>query len=171
MLFATPISACPIILDTIGERDSLIADLTASDNFSTAQQATSAIWMYWQTAPDEQAQEWLDEGLARIRQADYAKAEQILQDLVAYCPTYAEGYNQLAFAQFLVNNFEASEANLKQTLTLEPNHFGALSGLGLIARRRGKLSVAKIWIKRAVQVHPFLNERYILDIPEDTDEL
>ena len=48
---------------------------------------------------------------------------------------------------------------------------GALAGLGLIAQQRGELAVAKIWIRRAVAIHPFLNERFILHLPEKTDEL
>jgi tetratricopeptide (TPR) repeat protein len=171
MLFGSPLAACPVIMDPIGERDSLIADLTAAHNFSTAQHATNAIWSYWHIAPDAQSQEWLTEGVARIRQSDLEKAEQILSGLTEYCPNYAEGFNQLAFAQFLAENYDASEANLKRTLELEPKHFGALSGLGLIAQRRGKLSLAKIWIKRAVAIHPFLNERFILDIPDNSDPL
>ena len=170
-VLATPMFACPVIEDTLGERDALLSELSEATDFSTAQRATDAIWSFWHKAPDAQAQEWLDEGLARMRQSDLATAEQILQDLTDYCPNYAEGYNQLAFAQFLAENYDASETNLKRSLELEPQHFGALSGLGLIARRRGNLPVAKIWIKRAIRIHPFLNERYILDIPEKTDEL
>jgi hypothetical protein len=71
----------------------------------------------------------------------------------------------------LAGDYDASETNLKRTLELEPRHFGALSGLGLIAQQRGNLPVAKIWIKRAVKIHPFLNERLILDITDKSDEI
>jgi tetratricopeptide (TPR) repeat protein len=170
-LFAVPANACPVVIDATGEKDAMLERLAAATDYSASQRAVNAVWSYWQTAPDAQAQEWLDEGLSRIRQADTENAQAILGELVDYCPEYAEGHNQLAFAQFLAEDYEASEISLKRTLELEPQHFGAFSGLGLIAHARGNLGAAKIWIKRGVKVHPFLNERFILDLPEKVDEL
>ena len=170
-LFALPVSACPVIVDVTGEKDVMLERLAEASDFSTSQRAVNAIWTYWHTAPDAQAQEWLDEGLARIRYADYEKAKSVLGALVEYCPEYAEGHNQLAFAQFLAEEYDASAETLRTAMALEPRHFGAIAGMGLIAQARGNLGAAKIWIKKAVDVHPFLNERFILDIPEDVDEL
>ncbi len=168
---ALPVSACPVIMDISGEKDAMLERLATATDYSSAQRAVNAIWRYWHTAPDAQAQEWFDEGVERIRQADLTKANAVLTSLVEYCPDYAEGHNQLAFAQFLGNDFEASEQTLKRAMALEPRHFGAIAGMGLIAHQRGNLALAKIWIKKAVAVHPFLNERFILDIPEDVDAL
>jgi tetratricopeptide (TPR) repeat protein len=170
-LFALPVSACPVIVDVTGEKDAMLERLAAATDYSTSRRAADAVWAYWQTAPDAQAQEWLDEGLALIRYADYEKAKLVLGSLVEYCPAYGEGYNQLAFAQYLAQEYDASAGSLRQAMALEPQHFGAIAGMGLIAHKRGNLGAAKIWIKRALKVHPFLNERVILDIPEKTDEL
>jgi tetratricopeptide (TPR) repeat protein len=170
-LFALPVNACPIVLDVTGEKDAMLDRLATASDYSASQRAVNAIWTYWQTAPDAQAQEWLDEGLARIRYADYEKAKSVLGALVNYCPEYAEGHNQLAFAQFLAQEYDASAETLKTAMALEPRHFGAIAGMGLIAHQRGNLGAAKIWIKRAVKVHPFLNERFILELGEDGDAL
>ena len=35
-------------------------------------------------------------------------AEQTLDELIAYCPDYAEGYNQRAFAEYLRFNYSAA---------------------------------------------------------------
>ena len=170
-LFALPANACPIVVDVDGKNAAMLDRLSRTMDYSASQRAVNQIWRYWQTAPDAQAQEWLDEGLSRIRQMDLENAQSVLQALVEYCPDYAEGHNQLAFAQFLAGDYDASEASLKRTLELEPRHFGAIAGMGLIAHQRGNLGAAKIWIKKAVAVHPFLNERFILDIPSGGDAL
>lgn len=171
-LFLTgPLAACPVAPDTSEMENAMLAELAAAETYSSAQKAVGAVWKHWQTAPDTHAQELLDEGLSRIRQSDLENAKAILTELAAYCPHYAEGYNQLAFAHFLANDLDASEKNLKKALELEPRHFGALSGLGLIAHSRGNLPVAKIWIAKAVKLHPYLNERVILGIPEKAEEL
>lgn len=168
---ACPAFACPDQPERAAERASLLAALANAETYTQARPAIGDMWKFWQTAPDEQAQEWLDEGLSRIRQADLEKAVQVLTGLVDYCPEYAEGYNQLAFAQFLQEAYDSSEENLKRAIELEPNHFGAISGLGLISVRMGKIETAKVWIRRAVAINPFLNERHILDLPETSDEL
>lgn len=171
LLIAVPAHACPVIVDTSGEKDAMLDRLAAAADYSSSQKALNDIWTYWQTAPDAQAQDWLDEGLARIRQADWVGAKAALKALTEYCPDYAEGHNQLAFAHFLAKEYDASADSLRRTMALEPRHFGAISGMGLIAHEQGKLATAKIWIKKAVAIHPFMNERFILDIPEDGDAL
>lgn len=171
LLLSTPTFACPVIIDTTGQKDKILADLASADSYSKSQTAVNAIWSYWHRAPDDQAQEWLNEGVERIRYGDLEKAQQVLTSLVEYCPQYAEGYNQLAFAQFMVSNFDASEKALQKAIDLEPSHFGAIAGRGLVEHARGNIALAKIWITKAVKVHPFLNERFILDIAEDGDAL
>lgn len=171
LLFAAPVFACPQGPDFSERRGALLSDLSTAQDFMSARAVQDEIWKLWFTAPDKQSQNWLDEGVARMRQADLATAEAILRDLVAYCPDYAEGYNQLAFAQFLQEDLGASEDNLKRTIEIEPNHFAALAGLGLIAQKRGNIAVAKLWIRRAVALHPFLKERRILDLPDKSDKL
>jgi len=169
-LLASPALACPSP-DRSTESAVLFETLATAEGFSDSSAAAGAIWQFWQTAPDQQAQDLLDDGLARIRYADYANAKSVLTELTAYCPDYPEGYNQLAFAQFLNGEYDASADNLRKTLEFIPNHFGALSGMGLIAQRQGNIPAAKIWIKRAVEYYPFMSERAILDIPDDADEL
>lgn len=172
LLFLANISlACPMLPQEDPKKSALYGDLLQSTDAMAARDAANALWAHYFTAPDAQAQEWLNSGVERIRLGDYERAKNILSDLTIYCPDYAEGYNQLAFAQFLSSDFESSESNLKRSLTLEPKHFGALAGMALVAQKQNNIPKAKIWIRQALKVHPFLSERYILDIPESSDEL
>lgn len=170
-LIGVPALACPPLPDITAEQTAIIDRIKSADTQIAAQDAVGELWQLWFQAPDKQAQDWLDDGMARIRQADFSRAEEILAGLVAYCPEYGEGYNQLAFAQFLQEDLDASEVNLMRTLELVPDHMGALSGLGLIAQKRGDIALAKIWIRRAVAIYPYMSERFILDLPEPTDDL
>ncbi len=49
--------------------------------------------------------------------------------------------------------------DIQQVLRIEPRHFGALAGLGLIHMRAENWKSAIASFERALEVHPFLGER------------
>ena len=160
--------ACPPIPDQADRRATLLADLKGAATFSEGRGAIDRLWMLWRKAPDEASQELLNAGMQAIRYGDYLRAEQTLRRLTRYCPEYAEGWNQLAFVFFLQERDEPSIAALMRTLELEPAHFGALAGLALIHLRAGRSDLGQDWLRRAVDVNPWLNERHLLE-PTDKD--
>ena len=64
-----------------------------------------------------------------------------------------------ATAHFLNGAYEKSLADIVETLTREPRHFGALSGRALIYQAQGKRELALEAITEALDIHPFLAER------------
>ncbi|WP_188675493.1 tetratricopeptide repeat protein [Neptunicoccus cionae] len=154
---------CPPLPDRGEERAILLETLAQADNFGQARTAANALWQFWHVAPDEVAQEMLDVGNNAIRYGDYLRAEATLGRLVQYCPAFGEGYNQLAFAHFLRNQDTQALDLLSRCLKLEPAHFGALSGIALIHIRNGRPALGQIYLRRAVAIHPWLNERSLLE--------
>lgn len=140
----------------------LLETLKNATSQSAGQAAGAALWQFWKVAPDETAQELLDEGVTAIRYADFLRAEEVLARLTVYCPDFAEGWNQLAFALFLQEKYDPSREALEKTLKLEPDHFGALAGIGLVHLRQGDKPLALIWLRRALDVNPWLKERGLL---------
>lgn len=170
LMGATAVTACPDLPDRTQERAALLEQLKAADSYSKGRASIAEMWLFWRKAPDELAQELLDSGLSNIRIANYSRAEDALARLVAYCPAYAEGHNQLAFVYFLQGNFDKSHAGLDRTLELEPLHFGALSGKALTFLAQGREDIAQIYLRRAVAVNPWLNERHMLrPVPGGSD--
>ena len=53
-------------------------------------------------------------------------------------------------------DYVRSMADIRQVLALEPRHFGAISGLGMIMQEFGDDKRALDAFRRAVQVHPHL---------------
>ena len=163
LLFAQPaIAACPDLPDRSEERAVLLDQLRVAETHRKGIDAIAALWTFWRIAPDELAQEMLDEGTSSIHIADLIRAEDLLGRLAAYCPDYAEGHNQLAFALFLQGNLEASLASIERTLELEPSHFGALSGKSMIYRQQGREALSQVILRRAVAINPWLSERHML---------
>ena len=56
---------------------------------------------------------------------------------------------------FLMKKYEKSLMDIKVTLTLEPRHFGALSGMGLIFMNRGDFQRALMAFTAVLKIYPF----------------
>lgn len=161
---------CPESPDISEQRDALLETLADTDSPETAQNIGAALWHLWRTAPDAQSQDLLNRGIARREAYDFADSEQILDELISYCPEYSEGYNQRAFTRFLRENYDASLEDLDQVLEWEPNHFGALSGKAIVFMRMGRTILGQAVLRRALEIHPWLAERSML-VPNKTIDL
>lgn len=160
---------CPPAADHRAALDEIILDLQASQTELEARVINNSLWELWTDAPDAKAQRLLDDGMRLIAQGDLRSAYVTLDGLVAYCPNYAEGYNQRAFASFLQQDFAAALVDLDRTLDMIPDHIGALSGRGLTLMGLGREDEAQEALKAAVALNPWLNERRLIKEPDGTD--
>ncbi len=87
---------------------------------------------------------------------DYDSALVFLDDLTRLAPGYAEGWNKRATVFFLQDQYGRSLGDISRVLALEPRHFGAYSGLGIILDRLGDKKGALEAYRRAVAIHPHL---------------
>jgi tetratricopeptide (TPR) repeat protein len=96
--------------------------------------------------------------LHRARQAigveRYSDALKILDQTIALLPEWAEGWNARATARYLDDDYNGSMADIAQTLKREPNHLGALMGMGAILEARGKREDALKVYERALAIAP-----------------
>jgi len=144
------------------ERADLFAALKSAPNRQIANAAISAIWEMWQTAPDEEAQTMLDAARQRMRVFDFNGAIEHLNELVAYAPGYAEGWNARATAFYHQEKYDQSLEDVDKTLELEPKHFGALAGKAVMLMRQGRTELSQDAMRKAVEVNPYLSERRLL---------
>ena len=79
-----------------------------------------------------------------------------LTALIDHAPDFAEGWNARATAYFQAGEFGPSVADIAQTLRLNPRHFGALSGFGMILEETGRKDEALEVYRAALAIHPHL---------------
>lgn len=168
LLLAAPAHAeevCPPAPDISGALDVLIADAQAAETYMAGRDAFIDMRTLYNAAPDTWSGELLAIGLERIAIADYDGAMLGLNELVSYCPHWAEGWNQRAFVHFLREEYDAALADLDKALALSPRHVAALSGKGLTLMRMGREDEGDKVLREAVALHPWLPERGLLDPP------
>ena len=155
-------ATCPDPVDVRGELLNLIAKAQAAESFSDGRRVSNEMWEVWLRAPDEAAQEVLDAGMRRRDVSDFAGALKEFDRLVDYCPTYAEGFNQRAFVNFLQGDFDRALVDLDIALKLQPYHIAAQSGRAMTLMNLGLIDEARAQMLVAVENNPWLSERALL---------
>lgn len=77
-----------------------------------------------------------------------------LTALTDHAPEFAEGWNARATAYYMADMYGPSIQDIRMTLSLNPNHFGALAGLGLMMAELGYDEFALEAYKQAQTIHP-----------------
>ena len=137
--------------------DSLFADLQTPLSATAAQQIENQIWQYWLSFPDDQSIEnTMTAAILMMERGRFQSAERIFGRIIDREPYFAEAWNKRATVRFLAGNHNGSAKDIAKVLQLEPRHFGALSGLGMIHMHNGDWENALKTYKLAFSIHPYL---------------
>ena len=142
--------------------DRLLDELQGVDSETEAAALTEQIWRHWFEVQNAEARQLMNQAQLARRAGAFPEALVLLDRIVQLAPNYAEGWNQRATVLFMLGRDDESVADIQKVLQLEPRHFGALSGLGLIHIRAQNWRAAIAALERALAVHPFLGQRTIL---------
>ena len=93
-------------------------------------------------------------GVQRMNTNRQSEAMLIFNELIENFPDYAEAWNRRATLHYLLGNYQESIGDIEKVLALEPRHFGALSGLGLVYLQLDQLGMAKQAFEDLLDVHP-----------------
>ncbi|MEL6978444.1 MAG: hypothetical protein AAGM38_07175 [Pseudomonadota bacterium] len=121
----------------------------------------------WRAAEEKVTKSWsqsgsdsmdllLERGRTAMQREDWAAATEHLTDLVNLAPAFAEGWNMRASAYFHQEETGAALADLANAIALEPRHFSAYSGLGVLFEQIGDPRRALAAHREALAIHPNL---------------
>lgn len=94
--------------------------------------------------------------IAAMEARDFDASLAVLDKIIVLQPDWAEAWNKRATARYLAGDDQGSMTDIAHVLILEPRHFGALSGMGMILERRGFQDDALRAYQRALDVAPQL---------------
>lgn len=155
---------------TDAQLDALFGELKESEP-ADADRLTAAIWTIWLESGASDTDEVMREGIRAMRTHDYETALERFSAATEMLPNFAESWNKRATVYYLMGDFDNSARDIKQTLLLEPRHFGALSGLGLIYMALHQNEAAISAFRQALEIHPYLTDaRYFIEVLEKEQE-
>ena len=137
--------------------DSLFASLAKSSNAREAKSIENSIWKIWIENKNPPVSRIMKFGIKSMNTGALKAALRAFNEVVEMDPGFAEGWNKRATIYYLLQDYPASVKDIAQTLRLEPRHFGALSGLGLINAALGRHRAALRAFEQASTIHPQMN--------------
>jgi tetratricopeptide (TPR) repeat protein len=136
--------------------DAAFGALQAKDDSVETFKAEQKIWSLWMQSDNAEQDKLLGSASSAMGLGGYRLADVMLNQLIAQNPAYAEAWNKRATLYYLMGRFEASLADIAKTLDLEPRHFGALSGKGMILVKQGKMNEALKAYEEADAINPHM---------------
>ncbi len=135
----------------------LLFDTLAAGDESEAARAETEIRRLWSRSGSDTMDLLLQRGREALERDELTKAIHHFSALTDHAPGFAEGWNMRATAFFLRGDLGQALADIERTLALEPRHFGALSGLGVILEQLGREKEAMMAFREAQRIHPHLS--------------
>lgn len=142
------------IVETGDTLDRLFDKLKKDPKYASASATARMIWREWSASGSRSVDLLMSWAARAMGTKDYAKAQDLLDHVIVLAPDYAEGWNRRATLYYTLDDYGRSLTDIQATLSLEPRHFGALSGLAAIMQRVGKEREAlNAWYK-VLEIYP-----------------
>lgn len=138
-----------------GKLDQLFLRLMVAEP-GEAGRIETEIWIEWRKSGSPAMDLLLQRGLDAMDLGDFDQAIEHFSAVIDHDPTFAEAWNARATAYFYTGDFGPALADIGQALTLNPRHFGALSGLGMIMESMDRPDRALQAYQAALAIHPHL---------------
>ena len=135
--------------------NNLFKKLNETENQGEIRDLISDIWNIWYEVDDPKVIEYFEKGIQAMNLRNYPLAIRFFNNLIEEDPNFAEGWNKRATVHFMMGNFDQSMQDIIKTLELEPRHFGALDGMGLIFIHQGQFQQAIDVYDKMLEIFPF----------------
>ncbi len=134
--------------------DGLFAKLKREADPDAARRTVQSIHAIWRDSGSPTVDLLMKWSEKAAGEKHYATALDLLDQVTVLEPDYAEGWNERATVHFMMNDYSRSMADIDRTLSLEPRHFGALSGMASIFKALGKDTLAMKALERVLAIYP-----------------
>lgn len=128
--------------------------------------AEHCLWSLWMQDGSEDGNRALHDAVKFMQSGEYPRAIAVLSDLVAREPRFAEAHFQRGLALCSADQPNEAEKEYRETLRLNPYHYGAAAALGHTCVEQGNLPGALHYYRQALRIHPRLD-----DVPDAIREL
>lgn len=134
--------------------DALFATLQSSQDEEVLQETEAQIWKIWYDSGEQEVDEKMERAAALMLVGNLPAAERIYTEVIEMLPNFSEGWNRRATVRYYEGDFAGSLHDIEETLRLEPRHFGAIWGLGMILGSQGDYERAILAFERLLEIKP-----------------
>ncbi|MFN4098666.1 MAG: tetratricopeptide repeat protein [Pararhodobacter sp.] len=142
----------PVMAQT-ADVDSLLAELAQPDQ-PRWMRLERQILRAWGQSGSPSIDYLFQRGELALREGQANAAIDHFSAVIDHAPDFAEAWNGRATAYFLANRVGQSLSDLEQVLRLNPRHFGALAGLGIILDQLERPDEALEAYHASLALHP-----------------
>jgi tetratricopeptide (TPR) repeat protein len=142
--------------DRFHNLDFLFGALKVAPDDASAKIVEDRIWAVWLASGGDTCNLLMARVKVAVEAEKYDLAIRLLDAIIELKPNYVEAWNRRATVFFLKKDYGNALADLAKVLTLEPRHFGALTGLGAIMQDLGDEKGALIAFRQALAIDPHL---------------
>ncbi|MEO1265754.1 MAG: tetratricopeptide repeat protein [Pseudomonadota bacterium] len=139
--------------------DKLFAELKSAPNAKAGRLVVAKIWEMWMTSGNVNIDALLRQAQIALQEGGVQEAYLALNRVIEIAPDFSEGWNRRATLHYMTGRYAESVGDIQKTLALEPRHFGALAGLGMIYMAEKRWSAALKAFETAADVNPWLQNR------------
>lgn len=151
----TSLASGPVLADQNAKNlDALFRELADAKYPIVASQLEGEIWRTWLESGDENVDAELQDGIDAMHAGNLDESIEHFDHVIEMAPDFAEGWNKRATAYYLNGQPAESMRDIQKTLTLEPRHFGAISGMGLIFLQQGDERAALDAFEEVLKIYP-----------------
>lgn len=136
--------------------DRLFDELARTQSPAEAALVEGEIWRIWTESGSPTVDLLMQRGLEALETQDYAVALDLFSTVTELDPFFPEGWNKRATLYYLIDDYEASIADVTQTLALEPRHWPAMMGLAIMFEETGQAERALAAYRAALDINPQL---------------
>ena len=141
------------ILADVGGEAQLLQGLKSSDE-KVSEMARRGLDHLWFNAAGRTALALMEKAYALAEEKKFAESIEVLDELLARHPNYAEALNRRAAALWQVGEYERSRRDCERAVAINPNHYGAWQGLGVSQLQLGEFAEARRSLRTALQIAP-----------------
>jgi tetratricopeptide (TPR) repeat protein len=136
--------------------DQLFERLAASGSEIEANGLAEQIQRLWGRSGSDTLDLLMERVQEAVRAQDSVLALDLLDSVLALKPDWAEAYNRRAAVHFQRKDMDGAMRDLRQALLLEPRHFQALAGIGMVFQQGGNGKQALAAFREALKINPHL---------------
>lgn len=156
-LFLIFIFFLPVYSSPKSNLNELFDKLKNTESYKDADFLEKKIWAAWNKHPkNKNLTDKLRLGTELMYEGSYSYALRVFDNIIRTDPNWSEAWNKRATLLFFMKNFEKSLQDIQVVLSIEPRHFGALSGQAQIYIELEEYEKAIKSLKKANQILPVI---------------